>query len=213
MKKLSLISLTIFIVIVAYINLSALKSSPASPKPISSVFNQPNLTDSSPSTPSSSGPVLNRDQVSLHSNPNDCYLVINQNVYDVSSFIGSHPGGSRQITSRCGKEVSGIFAQIHSNRAWDLLAKYKIAVLANSNSATTNPVNLDLKTIESALRKANPNSEIVNVKPQNNSYIAKIIYNNKLYEVHLDSTGKITKEEIQNDEYDWSLWDTDTDDR
>ena len=64
-----------------------------------------------------------------HKTINDCYLAINNNVYDVSSYINYHPGGANMISSRCGQEVSGIFASIHSNRAWDLLAKYKIGIL------------------------------------------------------------------------------------
>ena len=66
------------------------------------------------------------DQVVMHNTRNDCFLVINSNVYDVSLFISEHPGGQGKIIGNCGQEVTGIFAQIHSNFAWDLLAKYKI---------------------------------------------------------------------------------------
>lgn len=70
-------------------------------------------------------------QVKQHSTRNDCYLIVKNNVYNVSSYINLHPGGRMNITSRCGTKVTGIFAQIHSNRAWDLLAKYKIGTLTN----------------------------------------------------------------------------------
>lgn len=71
------------------------------------------------------------EEVSTHNTKDDCYLIIRDNVYDVSSFIDSHPGGVKKISEQCGKEVSGIFAQIHSNRAWDLLVDYKIGTIQN----------------------------------------------------------------------------------
>jgi cytochrome b involved in lipid metabolism len=68
-------------------------------------------------------------EVAQHSTKNDCYLAINNKVYNVSSYIGNHPGGAQKIISNCGGEVTGIFAAIHSNFAWDLLAKYYIGDL------------------------------------------------------------------------------------
>ena len=68
-------------------------------------------------------------EVAQHSTKNDCYLAINNKVYNVSSYIGNHPGGAQKIISNCGGEVTGIFAAIHSNFAWDLLTKYYIGDL------------------------------------------------------------------------------------
>lgn len=72
---------------------------------------------------------LTLEEVAKHSTKEDCYLVINNKVYSVSSFIDSHPGGAKKIISNCGREVSGIFASIHSNKAWDLLKNYYLADL------------------------------------------------------------------------------------
>jgi cytochrome b involved in lipid metabolism len=149
-------------------------------------------------------------EISKHTSRNDCYLIINNNVYDVSLYISYHPGGSKIITSRCGKEVTGIFASIHSNRAWDLLKKYKIGTININESDTTFQV---LTVISDALKEVNPNAEIVNVRPKKNFYIAKIIYKGKLHEVHIDNNGQIIKEEIENNESNWSLWENDKDDR
>jgi len=70
-----------------------------------------------------------KTEVAAHSNAGDCWLIVNGNVYDVTSYIPSHPGGRRRITDECGREVSSIFASIHSNRAWDLLGGYRIGPL------------------------------------------------------------------------------------
>ncbi len=150
------------------------------------------------------------EEVSKHNSRNDCYLVINNNVYDVSSYIGYHPGGSKTITSHCGKEVTGIFASIHSNRAWDLLKKYKIGVLISTNIRA--PQSEILSAIYKGLQKANPTAEIINVKQKKGLYIAKIIKYNKLFEVHINNKGLITNEEIEDEEQNWSLWENDKDD-
>lgn len=68
-------------------------------------------------------------EVSKHDTSDDCWLVISQRVYNVTDYIPRHPGGRRAITKRCGTEVTSIFTRIHSNRAWDLLANYKIGNL------------------------------------------------------------------------------------
>ncbi len=77
-------------------------------------------------TPASGNGKMTMSDVSSHNKRNDCYLVIKNNVYDVSSYISNHPGGQGKIISNCGQEVTGIFADIHSNFAWDLLKNYKI---------------------------------------------------------------------------------------
>ncbi|MBP9781362.1 cytochrome b5 domain-containing protein [Candidatus Woesebacteria bacterium] len=85
------------------------------------------ITPTSTPTPKSS--VLTLAQVSQHNTPSDCYLIIKGAVYDVSSYINKHPGGSNNIISSCGSEVTGIFASIHSNAAWNLLKNYQVATL------------------------------------------------------------------------------------
>ncbi len=68
-------------------------------------------------------------EIAMHNTEADCYLLIDSKVYDVTTYISKHPGGRKNITSRCGEEVTGIFASIHSNAAWDLLNSYYIGVL------------------------------------------------------------------------------------
>ena len=121
-----------------------------------------------------------------------------------------YPAGSRTIVSRCGKKVTGIFARIHSNRAWDLLKKYEIGTITTNKSDTTYQT---LTAVSNELKRANPNAKIIKVSPKKNFYIAKIIYGGKLYEIHINNNGQIIKEEIEDDESDWSLWENDNDDK
>lgn len=68
-------------------------------------------------------------EVEKHATSQDCWLIVRDNVYDVDTFISSHPGGVDALSKQCGNEVSDLFASIHSNRAWDLLGSYKIGKL------------------------------------------------------------------------------------
>jgi cytochrome b involved in lipid metabolism len=144
-----------------------------------------------------------------HNRRNDCYLVINGNVYDVSPYMPHHPAGSRIISKYCGGEVTGIFAQIHSNRAWNLLAKYKVGTV---DTQAIKPTPQILSTIEKALAAANPDALVMKVAPSKNGYIAKVLLRDTLYEVHMDSSSKIVKEEAADAELSWDSWDTDKDD-
>jgi len=153
---------------------------------------------------------LTIQELSKHSTPNDCYLGISGNVYDVSSYISRHPGGRRTITENCGKEVTSIFARIHSNRAWDILKKYKVDSL--NTSTNTNAFDI-LDNLKQALQKANPTAEIIDVRPRSDYFLAKILLDNKLYEVHINSNGDIFNEEVDFKEPDWNLWQQDTDDK
>lgn len=92
--------------------------------PVSTPIPTPIPASTPTSIPTNSTPALTRSEVAKHTSQNDCYLIINNKVYNVSSFFGSHPGGNERILEYCGKEATGIFASIHSNYAWDLLSGY-----------------------------------------------------------------------------------------
>jgi cytochrome b involved in lipid metabolism len=149
----------------------------------------------------------------LHNLRTDCWLVIDNKIYDVSLYLGSHPGGQRNITSRCGTEVTGVFASIHSNFAWNLLNKYFVANVSSANSSNSEQsATKNLAKISDAVMQLYPGAEVIRVKPKKDFYIAKIIHNGILSEIHLNSNGEFLKEEVENDEFDWSAWDSDSDD-
>lgn len=46
------------------------------------------------------------EQVSEHSTADDCWVVVDKVVYDVTDFIGSHQGGSEAVTRWCGQDAT-----------------------------------------------------------------------------------------------------------
>jgi len=54
-------------------------------------------------------------EVSKHNIPTDCWIVVNGDVLDVTSFIKDHPGGDKPILGFAGKDASTMFNPIHSS--------------------------------------------------------------------------------------------------
>ncbi|WP_022667143.1 FMN-dependent alpha-hydroxy acid dehydrogenase [Desulfospira joergensenii] len=56
---------------------------------------------------------ITMQEVEGHNTPDDCWVVINGKVYDLSVFQQEHPGGSPIITNNAGKDVSNLFNNVH----------------------------------------------------------------------------------------------------
>lgn len=69
--------------------------------------------------------------VGEHSTAASCWSVIDGNVYDLTDWIGKHPGGERAITGLCGKDGSAAFHGQHGNnpKQANILVDYKIGTL------------------------------------------------------------------------------------
>lgn len=152
-----------------------------------------------------------------HNQGNDCWLLIKGKVYDVSNYINQHPGGRGIIINNCGKEVMGIFASIHSNRAWNLLTKYDVGgITTATDSAMTKSANEILTGIETArasLGKRYPDMNIIDIKPgTKGETVAKVVYRGALMELHVDGSGQVTSKETVNDEQSWEAFNEDEDD-
>lgn len=77
------------------------------------------------------------EEVAKHSTPNDCWMVVDDIVYDVTPYIAQqkHPGGAA-ILDGCGKDATSIFklrpqdGKPHSEGATNMLSKFMIGQLA-----------------------------------------------------------------------------------
>ena len=75
--------------------------------------------------------------VSPHSKAEDCWIVIEGNVYDMTPYIQKqiHPGGAA-ILFGCGKDATAVFnlrpkdQKAHSQKARDILKNYFLGALA-----------------------------------------------------------------------------------
>ncbi len=92
-------------------------------------------TQTKPTTVLDPTVALTTAEVAQHTDKNSCWTIIDGNVYDVTSFISSHPGGDR-ILEACGKDGSQLFASqggegSHSESARGQLNELLIGALQN----------------------------------------------------------------------------------
>ncbi len=71
-------------------------------------------------------------QVATHKTASDCWFIINNKVYNVTSYLPNHPGGD--ISQYCGTDASSMFntrpdGTSHSNRAQQALAQLLVGDL------------------------------------------------------------------------------------
>ncbi len=106
-----------------------------------------NLPANSSGTLGSQTSINNQNQTSLlslaeiakHNSASDCWLLINNNIYNITSFLSAHPGGAGAIIPYCGKEATQAFntkdiGQPHSGGAASMLASYYIGTLNQQTS-------------------------------------------------------------------------------
>ncbi len=81
---------------------------------------QPTPTKSSSPKPTTTltGPItLSATEVAKHNSTNDCWSIVNNEVYNLTSYVNSHPGGATNINKMCGKDASTAFANQHGTQA------------------------------------------------------------------------------------------------
>lgn len=105
MKKEIIISLCITVIIIFGVIMMRKSSTPTLPSnqpgPSSTPFEQSGMTPS---------------QVATHNTPSNCWIIINANVYNVTTYLTSHPGGSETITLYCGKDATDAYNAIKEGR-------------------------------------------------------------------------------------------------
>ncbi|XP_013162143.1 PREDICTED: cytochrome b5-like isoform X2 [Papilio xuthus] len=73
---------------------------------------------------------ITSDEVKRHHDRRSAWIIIHNDVYDVTSFLGEHPGGEESLLEFAGKDGTKGFEDVgHSQDAREMLVKYKIGTL------------------------------------------------------------------------------------
>lgn len=87
---------------------------------------------------------LSMADIATHTTPEDCWLIIRAKVYNVTSFLVQHPGGTFRITPYCGKDATTAFVTKDGAGTHTLVAESELAKLylgEAPTSATAAPSN------------------------------------------------------------------------
>jgi hypothetical protein len=90
---------------------AAASATPAAPAMSASPAPSQSAEESKSAEPVASGNTMER--VKANNSASSCWTVISGNVYDLTKWIGSHPGGSGAIRSLCGTDGTAEFNSQH----------------------------------------------------------------------------------------------------
>lgn len=68
-------------------------------------------------------------EVAKHDSPNDCWIIVDGKVYDITDYIFEHPGGDSILANAGGDSSVGVHGPQHPVSMWDVLKLYYIGDL------------------------------------------------------------------------------------
>ena len=81
---------------------------------------------------------ISLEELAAHNTEESCWLAIKGNVYDITTFLPSHPGGKGAVLSAAGTDGTTQFVAFHSKHVLPNVGeKYRIGSLSSAPSATT----------------------------------------------------------------------------
>ena len=85
------------------------------------------------------GMLFTREQVAVHKHHGSCWVILDGDVLDVTTFLSIHPGSALALAKpgRAGCDITDDFARIgHSSAARKTAAKYKIGQISSQRAST-----------------------------------------------------------------------------
>lgn len=84
--------------------------------------------------------LVSMQEAAQHNTRDDCWVVIDGKVYDVTSYLDEHPGGDDVILTATGKDATEEFEDAgHSKDARDLMETFCVAELDPSAATIPEP--------------------------------------------------------------------------
>ncbi|XP_050305222.1 cytochrome b5 isoform X2 [Anthonomus grandis grandis] len=90
-------------------------------------------------------------QVKEHNTKSSVWIIIHNDIYDVTSFLNEHPGGEEVLIEQAGQEATEAFEDVgHSSDARAMMEQYKIGTLVDSERKPDLPKKSDPEWKESS---------------------------------------------------------------
>ena len=105
--------------------------------------------------------ILTQQELALHSDPSsDCWILIDDIVYDVTQYAPTHPGGPEYVTDFCGRNSTKDYYLQHPQEylALYLSADTRMGVIStNTSSSSSTTDNTDKNTVNTDNKNKNEN--------------------------------------------------------
>ncbi|KAK9885989.1 hypothetical protein WA026_014775 [Henosepilachna vigintioctopunctata] len=83
-------------------------------------------------------------EVKKHCDNKSAWIVVQNNIYDITSFLNEHPGGEEVLLEQSGKDASDPFEDVgHSSDARELMIRYKVGEIIESERKPVKQKNTD----------------------------------------------------------------------
>lgn len=105
----------VVVIVLGGLGVLSLTKSSSAPTPEQSTSTQ-NQSTTADETLAVTGTTYTLAEVATHKDATSCWTTISGKVYDVTAFIGRHPGGEKAILSICGKDGSSVFMNQHDGQ-------------------------------------------------------------------------------------------------
>lgn len=95
----------------------------------------PVVPPTDPIEQSDATPQYRMTEIQLHDRLEDCWMVIEGQVHDLSAYVPRHPAADEVLADWCGRDATEGMrtkdrGRDHSARAWRMLERYRIGALA-----------------------------------------------------------------------------------
>lgn len=78
---------------------------------------------------------ISLDEVAQHNKPDDCWVTIDNEVFDLTSYLQEHPGGQVPIWLCAGGDATRVFHEIHSKEAYKCKQMFRIGKVVHRHHA------------------------------------------------------------------------------
>ncbi|EPY49791.1 cytochrome b5 [Schizosaccharomyces cryophilus OY26] len=80
------------------------------------------------------------EEVLKHNTREDLWIVVKDNVFDITKFIEAHPGGEEVLVDLAGQDASGPFEDVgHSEDAQEMLKNFHVGKLVKTEGGPELP--------------------------------------------------------------------------